>query len=156
MNDPERKPTPHSEITLREVDADTVRAICNLAVEPEQLKFVAPNAVSIAQAYFCKEAWFRAVYADETPVGFVMLEDAPAKPEYYLWRFMIDARYQRMGFGRQAIALLVEYVKTRPRATELLTSVVQAEGGPQPFYEGLGFVATGEYEEGEALLSLRF
>ena len=85
-----------AKVTLREVTRDTVREICNLRVGPEQQGFVAPNAISIAQAYFDRErAWFRAVFADETPVGFVMLSDDPKKPEYYLWRFMIDARYQR-------------------------------------------------------------
>ena len=148
-------PTPQSKVTLREITADTVRAICILAVRDDQQQFVAHNAVSIAQAYFSKFAWFRAIYADDTPVGFLMLEDQPEKPEYYLWRFMIDVRYQLLGFGRRAIELLVEHVKTRPNATELLTSVHQAEGGPQAFYEKLGFELTGEYEEGEAMLRLR-
>jgi len=143
-----------SNVTLREITEDTVRTICNLSVRDDQKQFVAPNAVSIAQAYFSKHAWFRAIYADETPIGFLMLEDQPEKPEYYLWRFMIDARYQRMGFGRRAIALLIEHVQTRPNATEFLTSVLQADGGPQGFYEKLGFKLTGEYEEGEAMMSL--
>ena len=155
MVNPDHIPSPQSKVTLREINADTVRDICRLAVREDQQKFVAPNAVSIAQAYFSKHAWFRAIYADETPVGFLMLEDQPEKPEYYLWRFMIDARYQQMGFGRRAVELLVEYVKTRPGAIELLTSVLQAEGGPQVFYEKLGFELTGEYEEGEAVMRLR-
>ncbi len=67
---------------------------------------------------------------------------------------MIDARYQGMSFGRQAMELLIEYVKRRPNATELLTSCVPKEGGPQPFYEKLGFEFTGEYEDGEAMLRL--
>jgi diamine N-acetyltransferase len=155
MSDEARQsPTTESMVTLREITADTVRTICNLSVTEHQRQFVAPNAVSIAQAYFSKEAWFRAIYADETPVGFAMIGDQPEKPEYYLWRFMIDARYQRMGFGRQAMTLLVEHVKTRPHAKELLTSVVQAAGGPRPFYESLGFELTGEYEEGEAIMRL--
>lgn len=146
----------NSAVTLREVTEDTVRDICRLSVREDQQKFVAPNSVSIAQAYFSDFAWFRAIYADKTPVGFLMLEDQPEKPEYYLWRFMIDARYQGMDFGRQAIELLITHVKTRPNATELLTSVLQDEGGPQGFYEKLGFELTGEYEEGEAMLRLRF
>ena len=77
----------------------------------EQEQFVAPNSVSIAQAYFARErAWFRAIYADETPVGFLMLEDNPYKSEYFLWRLMIDGRFQRMGFGRRALALLIAHV----------------------------------------------
>jgi diamine N-acetyltransferase len=53
------------EVTLREVTADTVRAICRLQVGPGQEQLVAPNAVSIAQAHFEPKAWFRAVYAGE-------------------------------------------------------------------------------------------
>ena len=82
------------------------------------------------------------------------LSDEPAKPEYYLWRFMIDARYQRHGFGRQAIGLLVDHVRARPAATELLTSCVPGEGSPRPFYEGLGFTYTGRDDDGEQELRL--
>jgi len=144
----------NSAITLREVTRDTVRTICNLATTPDQTRFVAPNAVSIAQAYFAEHAWFRAIYADETPVGFLMLSDKPEKPEYFLWRFMIDARYQGRGYGGRAIRLLMDHVRTRPGATELLTSVVREPDGPQPFYEGLGFRDTGVVEDDEAVLRI--
>jgi diamine N-acetyltransferase len=147
-------PDARSRVTLREIDARTVRAICALSVREDQKKFVAPNAVSIAEAHFSGHAWFRAVYADETPVGFVMLEDRPEVPDYFLWRFMIDARYQGLGFGARAIALLLDHVRTRPNAAALGTSVVPGEGSPGPFYEKLGFRFTGEYDEGEALMKL--
>jgi diamine N-acetyltransferase len=147
--------TQDSQVTLREITADTVRAICKLAVREDQQKFVAPNAVSIAQAHFADTAWFRAIYAGDTPVGFAMLDDQPDKPEYFLWRFMIDARYQGMSFGRRALELLVAHVRTRPNATELLTSVQPGEGGPLPFYEKLGFELTGEIDDGEAVLRLK-
>jgi len=144
-------------VTLREVTKDTARSIMRLKVADNQAHFVADNAVSIAQAYFQREnAWFRAVYANETPVGFLMLyddpNDTPDKPEYFLWRFMIDARYQGHGFGKRAIELLIEHVKTRPGATELGVSCVPGEGSPCPFYEKLGFVYTGEKDEDELIL----
>lgn len=154
MPQPAEPALPQGDVSLKEIDADTVRTICELSVRDDQTKFVAPNAISIAQAHFSDRAWFRSIYAGQTPVGFVMLEDQPEKPEYYLWRFMIDARYQGMGYGRRAIALLIEHVRTRPNATELLTSVVQEPGGPQGFYETLGFELTGKYEDGEAMMSL--
>lgn len=142
-------------VTLREITSETVRDILKLKVAPEQDQFVAPNAVSIAQAYFEREvAWFRAVYADETPVGFVMLEDNVAKQEYSLWRFMIDARFQGHGYGRRAIELLIEYVKTRPGATALFTSCVPGDGSPCPFYERMGFVYTGDEDDGELVMRL--
>ncbi|MCU0281102.1 MAG: GNAT family N-acetyltransferase [Acidimicrobiia bacterium] len=142
------------EVTLREVTADTVRAVCRLQVGPGQERFVAANAVSIAQAYFEPKAWFRAIYAAEDPVGFVMLYDDPEKPEYYLWRLMIAAEHQRKGYGREALRLLVEHVRSRPGARELLTSAVPGEGSPRPFYESVGFVATGEVDDGEEVLRL--
>ncbi len=142
-------------VTLREITRDTVRAITDLKVAPDQTGFVATNAESIAQAYFDRDvAWFRAVYADEVPVGFIMLEDDAANQEYFLWRFMIDARYQGRGYGRRALELLVEYVKTRPGAKALMTSCVPGDGSPCPFYEQLGFVPTGEVDEGEIVLRL--
>ncbi|MFN7569839.1 MAG: hypothetical protein ACK5TK_00070 [Betaproteobacteria bacterium] len=60
-------------VSLREITADTVRQIIALAVAPEQQRFVASYAVSLAQALFTPEAWYRAIYADEEPAGFVML-----------------------------------------------------------------------------------
>lgn len=142
-------------VRLCEINKETLRSILNLKVHPEQEQFVASNAVSIAQAYFERErAWFRAIYADDRPVGFLMLYDDPDEPEYFLWRFMIDARYQKMGFGRQALELLVQHVRTRPGAAWLGTSCVPAEGGPGPFYERCGFRYTGEEDEGELVMRL--
>jgi diamine N-acetyltransferase len=147
------------DVSLREITKQTVRAICRLEVAPEQRGFVAPNAVSIAEAYFSPNAWFRAVYTDEEPVGFLMLSDDRGDdtrpPEYFLWRFMIAADHQRKGYGRRALELLVEHVRGLPRATALLCSCVPAaQGGPEPFYVGFGFEPTGEVEDGEMVLRL--
>jgi len=147
--------SPDSVVTLREVTGDTVRDVVRLAVRDDQTRFVASNAVSIAQAHFAPEAWFRAIYADDTPVGFVMLSDKPEIPEYYLWRFMIDGRYQGMNFGRRALELIIAHVRTRPAARTLVLSIVPGDGSPQGFYERLGFRLTGEVEDGEHVMQLR-
>lgn len=143
-------------VTLREVTADTVRAVCALEARPPG--FVSPNAVSIAQAYFHPEAWFRAIYADEELVGFVMLEDsslAPSPPtelEVSLWRFMIDVKHKRKGYGRAALRLVIADVQRRhPGLKRLSTSCVKAPGTPRPFYESLGFVFSGEMDEDEEI-----
>ncbi len=136
-------------IRLREITSENVRAVCRLAVAASQTSFVAPNAVSLAQALFEPKAWYRAIYAGEQPVGFVMLSVEAEPPTYYLWRFMIAEGHQRRGYGRAAIGALVEHVRGLPGATELLVSWVPADGGPEPFYRGLGFVPTGKTYEGE-------
>jgi diamine N-acetyltransferase len=141
------------EVSLREVTKETLRDITRLRVSPEQERFVATNAESIAEAYFSPEvAWFRAVYAGDTPVGFLMLEDNAAEERYYLWRFMIDARYQKRGIGQRALGLLFEHVRTRPGAKVLYTSCVPGEGSPGPFYEKMGFVYTGEKDGVELVM----
>ena len=135
----------NSTVTLREVTKENLRQVLNLEVAPEQSRFVATNEMSIAQAYFDREiAWFRAIYADETPVGFVMLSDDASEQEYFLWRLMVDARYQKLGFAKRALELLFDYVRTRSGAKEILVSYVPGDAGPQGFYEKLGFVPTGE------------
>lgn len=141
-------------VTLREVTRDTVRAVCRLQVAAGQEGFVAPNAVSIAEAHFQPKAWFRAIYADEEMVGFVMLYEDPDQAEYYLWRLMVSGEHQRRGYGQQALGLVVDRLRTLPGARELLTSCVPGEGGPRPFYERLGFTATGEVDDGEEVLRL--
>jgi diamine N-acetyltransferase len=142
-------------VELREVTKETVRDVSILQVAPDQRGFVAPNAVSFAEAMFEPKAWFRAVVADDTPVGFVMLSIDPDEPQYYLWRFMIDARYQGRGFGRAALDLVIGHVRTLPRATELLVSWVPGPGGPEDFYLGRGFEPTGEVDEDEVVGRLR-
>jgi diamine N-acetyltransferase len=142
------------DVTLREITGETVRAVCRLEVAPEQRGYVAPNAVSIAQAHFEPKAWFRAVYAGEEPVGFVMLFEDTEKPEYYLWRFMVAAEHQGKGYGKRALDLVVERARGLPGATELLSSYVRGEHGPQGFYLGYGFEETGEVEEGEHVIRL--
>jgi diamine N-acetyltransferase len=140
-------------IALREITKENLRDILKLKVAPEQERFVASNAVSIAQAYFDREvAWFRAIYADDTPVGFVMLYDVSAERKYYLWRFMVDHRFQGHGYGAEALKQVIAYARQRPGAREFLTCVGRGEGSPGPFYEKLGFAYTGVIVEGERVM----
>lgn len=142
-------------VTLREITRETLGAILKLEVAPSQRRFVATNAVSIAQAHFHPEvAWFRGIYAGDEPVGFVMLEIDTAKPEYSVWRLMIGADHQGKGYGRQAMQRVIDHVRTLPGAGELLLLVVPGEGSPAPFYESLGFALTGEVHDGEHVMRL--
>lgn len=146
------------QVTLREITSETVYAVTQLSVAPHQQGFVASNAVSLAQALFSDEAWYRAVYADDELVGFVMLADEtlkrqrPVQPNIGLWRLMIDHRHQRRGIGREVMRLVVEHVRNRPGVRDFYTSYVDEPGGPGPFYLGLGFVPNGEIDDGEVVV----
>jgi diamine N-acetyltransferase len=145
----------HDQVELRDVTRDNLRAVLNLAVHPHQAAFVASNAHSIAEAHFDQRAWFRAIYAADSPVGFVMLAIAPAEGIYYVWRFMIDRHHQGKGYGRRAMELVIEHVRRQPNATRLLLSYLPGAGGPAGFYARLGFVPTGEVDDdGETYAAL--
>ncbi|MGF1524474.1 MAG: GNAT family N-acetyltransferase [Leptolyngbyaceae cyanobacterium] len=149
-------------VTLREITADTVHQITDLTVKQDQKHFVASNAVSLAQALFHEEAWYRAIYEDESPAGFVMLydetlrTDPPAEPKISLWRFMVDAQFQRRGIGKAALELVIDYVRSRGVFTSLTTSYVPGPGCAEAFYRGHGFCPNGEMDEDEVVLELRF
>jgi diamine N-acetyltransferase len=158
--------TRESNVTLREVTKENLLMVALLDVGPGQDNLVAPNGFSIAQASFNPNAWFRAVYADEQPVGFAMLDDwslvPDQKPELFedaqyvgLWRFMIDHRFQKYGFGTKAIQLLIAHARTRPGAKNMLLSFVPKENNPEPFYARFGFERTGEVDDGEVVMRLR-
>lgn len=150
---------PAESVTLREVTADNLRTVLRLSVADDQKGFVATNAISIAQAYFAPEAWFRAICLGEEIVGFVMIEDQslakapPAQPTATLWRLMIDQRFQKRGIGREAVLLVIEHVRAKGYRS-LFVSYVPEPGGPEMFYKGLGFRDTGRVDEGEVVLEL--
>ena len=94
-----------------------------------------------------------------------MLEDwsqvAGRKPKLYegapyvsLWRFMIDHRFQKSGFGAQALTLLIAHARTRPGAKNMLLSFVPNENNPEEFYKRFGFERTDEEDEGELVMRL--
>jgi diamine N-acetyltransferase len=151
------------DVTLREVRPDNQAAVEALRVAEGQEHFVEGVRRSIAEAIATPGAhpWYRAVYAGEEPVGFVMIgDDVPPGNEvipwrYYLWRFLIDEGHQRRGYGRAALDLLVEYLRTRPGAETLVTSVALGHGSPLGFYLRYGFEETGEMFDSERVLVLR-
>jgi diamine N-acetyltransferase len=145
-------------VALKEVTRQTLRAVCKLDAGDAATQ-VAPNAVSIAEASFYGEAWFRAIYDGEVLVGFVMLYDPtlvknPDEPDFFLWRLMIDKAHQRKGLGRAAVKLLIDHVRTRPGAKKLLVSHMSKADSLGRFYRSLGFIYTGQEEEGEKVMAL--
>jgi diamine N-acetyltransferase len=142
-----------TETTLREITKETLREVTKLDVGPDQQGLVAPNALSIAEAYFEPKAWFRAVYHGEEPAGFAMVWRDPPERVFYIWRFMIDARFQKRGVGGRALQLLLDEARADGVDTVTL-SVVPGPHSALGFYERFGFEPTGEVHGGETELQL--
>ncbi len=144
-------------VELAPITKDNVADVFNLKVAAGQEKFVATNPWSLAQALAEHDvARPRAVVADGTVVGFLMLEIDPADEDgrpYWLWRLMIDAASQRKGYGAAALRLALEQLRSL-QATELFTSWVAGDQGPEGFYLRFGFNPTGELDDDEIVARL--
>ena len=141
-------------VSLRPLSESNRQAVEALRVSPSQEQFVSSVADSLREAaeHPDAHALYWAVHADDTPVGFVMIADEVDSPEYiphYLWKLLIDERYQRQGFGAATLDLIVEYFRGRPGVEVLTTSAAEGEGSPITFYERYGFERTGEVHSDE-------
>ncbi len=151
-------------LSLREITWDTLIQIMKLSntLTDSQRQCVADNAKSIAQAYFAGSAWFRAVYLDDVPIGFVMVDthnpDLPCEdhPSAFLWRYMIGRDWQNMGYGRHVMDMLVDYFRARGFCTMYTSTVMKEEESPYGFYIKYGFTDTGKEESGEQVLRYAF
>jgi len=154
---------PRPVVTLRPVTDQNRAEIEALEVTATQSEYVTGVAGSLAEAAVEPDArpWFRAVYADDEPVGFLMLSDGITveNPDYlgpyYLWRLIVDHRHQGRGYGSAALRLAIEHLRTRPDAHVLLTSVAAGPDTPLGFYLGFGFTPRGDVHQGELVLELR-
>jgi len=115
------------------------------------------DALEDAAEYPQANPWYRAVYADDEPIGFVMLswDVEPQPPEiigpWFLWKLLIGERHHGQGYGREVVRHVADLVRAE-RATEILTSYVDAPGGPAGFYERLGFVPTGDRDADDEII----
>ena len=83
-------------------------------------------------------------------------DDGILYPGAFLWRFMIAAPFQSLGFGRKAIALLIHDLKYQGYK-EIRLGYSRGEGSPEAFYTKLGFKLTGgTYGEHELEAVLKF
>ncbi|WP_152393140.1 GNAT family N-acetyltransferase [Paenibacillus guangzhouensis] len=155
-------------ITLRKITLENRRAIFNLEVTEDQRRFVASNLSSVASCYVLAtnggHPFPFAIYADEEPVGFVMITyqitgyDLPAIADdsYCILRLMIDHRYQNRGYGREAMEKIMAFIRTRPAgpARYCWISYKDENVHAKKLYESFGFRDSGEVLHGEKITML--
>ena len=162
-------------IHLEKIDAKNVWDVLDMKVKKAQKSFVASNEVSIIQAYTAMgtgcSAFPFAIYRGKTPVGFLMVgfnegalyelyeEEPPAslKNNYSLWRLMIDKRYQNRGYGREAIRLALDFIRTWPCGkAELCSLSYEPENTlARELYHSFGFEENGEMDGDEIVAVLK-
>ena len=159
------------QITLEKITyKNYVKTIWGLKVTPKQKHFVASNTGSLAEAYVAITnggvALPFAICRNNKPVGFLMIgyglsddddlekEDPEfvkmAKKSYCLWRFMIDKRYQRKGYGRKAMQLALDYIRTFPcgKAETVWLSYEPENEVAKKLYASFGFIEQPQWYKG--------
>lgn len=145
-------------ITLRKITLDNRRSIFNLEVSEEQRQYVASNLSSVASCYVLAtnggSPFPLAIYADEQPVGFVMITygitgyDLPviADNSYCILRLMIDKQHQSRGYGREALKKILEFIRTFPAGPARYCWIPYSPDNlaAKKLYESFGFHENGE------------
>ncbi|MCL2198353.1 MAG: GNAT family N-acetyltransferase [Defluviitaleaceae bacterium] len=146
-------------ISLREITEENFYECIGMKVSEGQKSFVADNTYSLAEAWlYPKNARPFSIYYDETMVGFLMLDVNfhwhGDKNTCYLWRLMIDENHQGKGYGKAATKLAVQYLKENINPEKIKTSFVPSNEVAEKIYKNLGFVPTGEVDDGEIVMEL--
>jgi len=131
-------------VTLKEITRENIRDVLALKVAPEQERFVPAVGDMIARATLEQDVWYRAIYADDTPVGFIKIwEENTIEPD--LWGLMIDRSHQGRSYARTAVELAIQEIKAHnPLAKRLCVGFLAEDGNARTFYEKIGFEVEGE------------
>lgn len=152
-----------SKLSLQEITQENWRATLGLAVFPEQQRFIAEHvpiaAIALAKAYIRPGGlvWIPyALYADRDLVGFTELAYEPGSLDnYWIFHFFIDHHYQRQGYGKQAIRLLLQYIRDHhPQCQAIQLTVHPENDRAKRLYSGVGFRPTGAIFSDEPIYRL--
>lgn len=145
----------HVQVRLEPITKNNYRECMRLTVADQQKTHVAPNAKSLGEAYaFYDTARPFAVYHEDAMIGFVLLRDLPELSCYYISQFMIDQNFQRQGYGRQAMELLIEMLGSEHLYPKIRLCFVDGAEDAKNLYLGLKFRLTGEVDAGEVIMEL--
>ena len=134
-------------VELREITKENYEECLSLHVAENQKDFVSSTVHSLAQAWVYHDTAFPfAIYADNTMVGFIMLGYYEVGGYNTLWKFMIDEKYQKKGYGSKALRLGIDYLVKRFKVKEVYTAYYTTNRIAANLYASVGFRETGEIE----------
>ena len=144
-------------IRLRKITEDNFISAFQLKLAPGQENYVSHPIRSLAQAYVYRDQCQPfGIYEDETMVGYVMVIYDYDIPEYNIWHLMIDEKEQGKGYGKAALALILDYIRTKPFGDSgrvALTCNIENINAIK-LYQKSGFSPTGIEDEDEIEMML--
>ena len=142
---------------LRAITEDNFLDAFNLRLAPGQEDFVSHPVRSLAQAYVYRDQCQPfGIYAEGKMVGYVMVIYDRDVPEYDIWHMMIDEAEQGHGYGREALELVLQYIRTRPfgDSDRVALTCNKRNTAARRLYESKGFSETGNEDGDETELAM--
>ena len=143
-------------INFRAITEDNFDAIIRMK-RPDDEHFVASNAYSLAQAWLYRDngdVYPFAIYEDDAPVGFMMLDEDMDERCLIIWRIMFPEENRFKGYGTAAIRRIIDLARESGKYDFLLISYDPENKVAELVYKKLGFRPTGVFEHGEIELRL--
>lgn len=138
------------------ITEENFSAVMQMKRPPDE-HFVASNAYSLAQAWLYRDAgdvYPFAVYDDDTPVGFMMLDEDLEERCLIIWRILFPPEHQNRGYGSQAVKEIIRMAKDSGKYDFLLLDCAPDNHIARHVYDKLGFCPTGVQHDGEIELKL--
>ncbi|WP_088344681.1 GNAT family N-acetyltransferase [Bacillus cereus] len=140
-------------IYLKPIDQSNWEEAIRLSVKEEQQTFIVSNLYSIAEVQFLDNFYANGIYFDEKMIGFTMFGIDPDDNNYWIYRLMIDEKFQGQGIGKQAIHLVIDEIRRNNNAN---ISIIMIGYDPENLtakfvYKKAGFIETELSSWGEQL-----
>ncbi|MFS0876587.1 GNAT family N-acetyltransferase [Solibacillus isronensis] len=126
---------------LKTITKDNWIKAISLKVREDQVKFVASNAVSLAQLNFLENFHAKGIYYGEEMIGFTLYGLDEDDHEYWIYRMMIDQKHQGKGYGKEAVRLVIEDIRAmkEPHHQTITLSYEPDNEHAKRIYEKMGF-----------------
>lgn len=73
---------------------------------------------------------------------------------WWIYRLMIDERYQGRGYGRAALEQVIARIRQEPGCDKIIVSIKPDNTVARTLYRSVGFVETGQQIGGEDVMCL--
>lgn len=143
-------------VTVEKIHPDERECVRSLRVHPYQSSFVASNEDSLEEADDNPACVPLIIRAGSEPVGFAMYALDEDDGNYWIYRLMIDARFQGKGYGRTALVQILKMLGEQSGCSCVVLGVKPGNVSARDLYESVGFRATGDIIDDEIVLKYEF
>ena len=133
-------------IRLELVNKDNFDQVLDLEVAPKDQRRVASVEYSLAQAWLFRDSevlFPYAVKSGQLTVGFLLLSYQPMENSYYIWRLLIDQKYQNQSFGKEVIRRVLQRARDDQQCHKVTVNYVIGNHKMRYILEKFGFQPVG-------------